>query len=255
MGGALGFALGGPLGALMGAALGHQLDKAATAEALGDYSRQERTQTAFFTTTFAVMGHLAKADGRVTPDEIALANRVMVELGLAPPLKRAARRLFDEGKNPGFPLDAVLSQFRRECHRSRNLLRIFLEIQFQAAYADGVVHPHERRVLEHIAETLGFTQHEYAQIENLARFGFAHHQAGAAPEAGVGRLDEAYGVLDVSEDASDTEVKRAYRRLMNQHHPDKLVSKGLPEEMMRAATEKTQEIKLAYEQIKRARGK
>ena len=57
----------------------------------------------------------------------------------------------------------------------------------------------------------------------------------------------------MSKNASDADVKKAYRRLMNQHHPDKLVSKGLPEEMMKLANEKTQQIKEAYERIKKSR--
>ena len=255
IGGAFGFMLGGPLGALFGAALGHSFDRGlkANLRALpgdeGQASRQERAQAAFFSATFGVMGHIAKADGRVSAEEIRLAGAVMDQLGLRGDLRGAARNLFNAGRAPDFPLDEVLAQFRRECRYSLNLARLFVEIQVQAAYADGAVHPAERRLLNHIAEVLGLGPGELEQLEAVVR---AH--AGPGGSAAALSPDEAYTILGVSPEASDADVKRAYRRLMNRHHPDKLVSKGLPEEMMQAATEKTREIKAAYERVKEARG-
>lgn len=259
LGGAFGYLLGGPLGALLGAALGRRFDKGVDSlGGLDEYGGaqigdQERVQTAFFTATFAVMGHLAKVDGQVSPNEIRLAEQVMTQMRLNDDMRRAAIRLFNEGKAPDFALDAVLEQFRRECHRRRQLLRMFVEIQLHACYADGAVHVEEARVLRHICDRLGISRQEFTQIETLvqAARGFAPSGA-AAPSRDW--LAEAHKVLGVASDASDAEVKTAYRRLMNQHHPDKLVAKGLPEEMVALATEKTQEIKAAYETIRAARG-
>ena len=93
------------------------------------------------------MGNLAKVDGRVSEDEIALARAVMAEMELSAEKRRTAIRLFNEGKAPGFPLDAVLEQFRRECHRRQNLMQMFIEIQLQAAYADGALNSAEERLL------------------------------------------------------------------------------------------------------------
>ena len=254
--------LGGPLGALIGAALGHSFDSGlGRIEQLGydesPFSNQERTQTAFFTATFSVMGHLAKADGRVTRDELHVATALMQQMGLRSDLVDVAQRLFNEGKAPNFPLDAVLDQFRAECHRNRNLIRLFLEIQVQAAYADGAVHPSERRVLQHVCLRLGFSAGELESIEVriAAELNFRRTYAGwGTPGPPRASLDDAYAILNVDPQASDAEVKKAYRRQMSQHHPDKLVAKGLPEEMMTLAKEKTQEIKLAYERIKESRG-
>lgn len=258
LGGAFGFMLGGPLGLLIGAALGHSFDRGMSrAEELppgAGFDRRERTQTAFFTATFSVMGHIAKSDGRVTPAEIALATEVMRELGLGPEMKTFAQRLFTEGKRPGFPLDAVLEQFRGECRGSSQLIRMFVEIQLHAAYADGSVHPGERRILEHVCRRLNVSRDEFQQLESLVQAGLHYRQRGAAARPARLSLEAAYGALGVSKDSSDAEVKKAYRRLMSQHHPDKLVAKGLPEEMMRLAKEKTQEIKAAYERVKEARG-
>jgi DnaJ like chaperone protein len=260
LGGAFGFMIGGPLGALLGAALGRRFDKGL--QGLGDYPAQtgdqERVQTAFFTASFAVMGHLAKVDGQVSKDEIRLAEEVMARMHLDAGMRRAAINLFNEGKAADFDLDAVLDQFRTECHRRRHLLQMFIEIQLHACYADGGLHAEEARVLRHISERLGFSAQEFAHLEAMVRaareFAGAGAQGRRTAAPARDRLAEAYKVLDVQPDASDAGIKTAYRRLMNQHHPDKLVAKGLPEEMIALATEKTQEIKAAYETVKAARG-
>ncbi|MEJ2686186.1 MAG: co-chaperone DjlA [Gammaproteobacteria bacterium] len=265
IGGTFGFLLGGPLGALLGVALGHNFDRGMERIRLSHAQPggSERIKAAFFAATFAVMGYIAKADGRVSEDEIRMAEAVMDHMELSPDQRQAAIRLFQEGKEPGFDLDAVLGQFRDECRRRRHLLLMFLEIQLQAAYADGSLHVAEERALHHIYGRLGITGFEFRQLEGMVRAarGFAGAGAGAGP-GGAGRaratpsrdrIQHAYTVLGVSPQASDAEVKRAYRRLMSQHHPDKLVAKGLPEEMMKLATEKAQEIRAAYDTVQEAR--
>jgi DnaJ like chaperone protein len=250
LGGTLGYMFGGPLGALLGAILGRNFDRGLSSTDDGPVfgpGRQERVQAAFFTTTFSVMGHIAKADGRVTSAEISAAEAIMTRMQLEPAQRKAAIRLFNEGKQEDFPLRAMLAQFRQECHGRRNLLQMFLEIQIATAMADGRIHGDERRILFVIGETLGFDR---GAIEQL--FGFVG--AGQAPERERHSLANAYRTLGIDRDADDAEVKKAYRRLMNQHHPDKLIAKGLPEEMIRLATEKTREIKDAYELIKASRG-
>ncbi|MGD2112910.1 MAG: co-chaperone DjlA [Gammaproteobacteria bacterium] len=249
LGGTLGYLFGGPLGALLGVALGRNFDrglKATGTRAAYDSGLQERIQAAFFTATFSVMGHIAKADGRVTPDEIAATEAIMARMQLDASQREAAIELFNAGKQEDFPLHAVLEQFRHECHRRRNLVQMFLEIQIATAMADRHLHAIEKRILHTIGAALGFA---HADIERL----FTFVGAGEASESGETSLTNAYRILGVSRDAGDAEVKKAYRRLMNQHHPDKLVAKGLPEEMMKMATEKTREIKTAYERIRKSR--
>lgn len=249
IGGAFGFMLGGPLGAMLGAALGHNFDKGLklTAEyggmASGD---QERVQAAFFTATFSIMGHIAKADGKVTQAEIANTEAIMARMRLDSQQRKAAIKLFDEGKADDFPLDDVLVQFRKECHRRISLIQMFLEIQISTAFSDQKLHPAEKAILYKIADALGFPR---GQLDHL------FHLAGgvASPKTEKAAIKEAYEILGVSKNAPDADVKKAYRRLMNQHHPDKLVSKGLPEEMIKLANEKTQQIKEAYERIKKSR--
>lgn len=264
VGGAFGFMLGGPLGAILGAALGHNFDKGLGRLNLEQEGfapgEQERVQTAFFTATFSVMGAVAKADGRVSPEEIRLAEAVMREMDLDAQMQQTAKRLFTEGKSADFPLDDVLEQFRSECHRRSTLLQMFVEIQLQAAYADGQLDPAENELLKHICRQLGIPQQLFALLEQRVRAEWRHagqRRSGgrqqSAASAGMGTAD-AYAILGVNANTPDREVKKAYRRLISQHHPDKLVAKGLPEEMMKIASQKTHEIKQAYETIKQQRG-
>ena len=249
IGGTVGFMLGGPLGALLGGSLGHRFDARRGRGGGAGFlpGAQERTQAAFFTATFSVMGHLAKADGHVSQHEIQDASRLMDKMQLNPSQRQAAIDLFEQGKQSEFPLDDVLQQFRTECHRRVTLVRMFLEIQVQAALADGRVDAAENRILVHAAEVLGF---DSDQVDRLIDFIRGTQRSPAMQQQS---LEDAYQVLGVESSASDAEVKTAYRRLMNRHHPDKLVAKGLPEEMMKLATDKTTEIQSAWEQIREHR--
>ncbi|MCB1830805.1 MAG: co-chaperone DjlA [Chromatiaceae bacterium] len=257
-GGAFGFILGGPLGALLGAVLGHNLDRGLAgleAEWLQP-GEQERVQTAFFTATFSIMGHLAKVDGSVSREEIDLAELVMERMDLDKAMRETAIRLFKQGKSEDFPLDEVVEQFRSECHGRSTLIQMFIEIQLQAAYADGKFNAAEERLLLHICRQMGIPETLFRRLEQMvqAERHFAGGDGEARNEYAAPSLDDAYAILNIPRNASNDEVKRAYRRQTSQHHPDKLVAKGLPEEMMKIAAEKTHEIRQAYEQIKAARG-
>ena len=263
-GGAFGFMVGGPLGAVLGAAVGNRFDQGLSgnfeqpgsrrrsARHDGDLPRghQFRIQAAFFTAIFSVVGHISKADGRVSKDEIRMATRIMEDMNLSSEQREAARALFNEGKEDGFDLHAVLSQFRREIGRRTTLQRMFIEILCYAAYADGVLHPEENHLLRLVCDEIGYSSYELESTLASVYAEFHHRQQ----RDGRISLDDAYSVLDVPENAGDAEVKKAYRRLMSQHHPDKLVAKGLPEEMMKIATQRTHEIRQAYERIKEHRG-
>lgn len=251
LGGGLGFMVGGPLGAVLGAVLGHHVERKGReglAEAL-PLGQQQRVQTAFFTAAFSVMGRVAKADGRVSEKEIALASAIMDHMNLDPNLRRLAIDLFNQGKAEDFPLDDVLEQFRRECHRRDSLLVMFLSLQVQTAFADGRLDAAEEAVLRHIAGRLGFSAAKFEEI--LRRV--AAEVGGFERQTGEEALASAYAILGLEAGAGDAEVKQAYRRLISQNHPDRLVSKGLPEEMITLANEKTAEVRKAYETIRAAR--
>lgn len=266
-GGILGFSLGAgtPLGILIGAVIGHQLDKKAD-EVQQRFSPgdQERVQAAFFTATFSVMGHMAKADGVVSNQEIRHAESVMARMGLDEASRKMAIDLFKQGKSDSYDLDGVLEQFRKESHRRKNLLQMFLEVQIGMAMADGQIGQPEQQVLKYIGQKLGFGNfvieqlirmvqaqqrfHQYSQQSGQQHSSQGGYSAGRQVHAPS--IGQAYQLLGVESSADKDTVKKAYRRLMSQHHPDKLVAKGLPEQMIKIATEKTQEIKAAYELIK-----
>ena len=249
IGGAVGFMIGGPLGAMLGVAFASNFSKRKSSSGFNQNfgpGNQQRVQAAFFSGVFSVMGYISKVDGKVSKSEIILAQQVMQHMQLSEDMIKVAKDLFNQGKQADFNLDEVLEQFRLETHRRTHLIRMFLEIQIQAAYADGVFDQSEHSALKNIAQKLRFPLHE---LENLI-------QQFAASKSSSKRtsIEGAYKILGVEESLSDKEIKRAYRRLLAQHHPDKLVAKGLPEEMQKLANEKTQEIISAYEAIKKHRG-
>jgi DnaJ like chaperone protein len=253
VGGVLGFLIGGPIGGLIGIVAGHQFDQGVGSRGAGQWTGlgAAAKQRAFFETTFAVMGHIAKADGRVSEQEIRAARGVMQRMQLTPELTREAIAHFSEGKDPGYLLAERLTAMRRALGQRRDLCRAFMEIQVEAAVTGGSLRPQDRVVLWRVAKLLDIGRVELAQIEALIRA--QRHGPNQSPADSAAALAEAYGALGVEPTATDKEVKTAYRRLMNQHHPDKLVARGLPESMMNVAKEKTREINAAYDLIKASR--
>ena len=250
LGGALGYMIGGPLGAMLGVAFAGNLSKGKSnfRGSASDYrpGDQQRVQAAFFSSVFSVMGYIAKVDGKVSKSEILLAQQVMQHMQLSEDMQKAAKELFNQGKQKDFNLDEVLEQFRTESHRRTHLVRMFLEIQIQATYADGVFDDKEYDALKYIAQKLRFPIHELERL--IQQFSVASGKASKLT------VDDAYVILGADKSLTDKELKRAYRRLLAQHHPDKLVAKGLPDEMIKLANDKTQEIISAYELIKKHRG-
>jgi DnaJ like chaperone protein len=260
IGGALGYTLMGPLGVVLGGAVGHQLDSRRGVRVvhiphLGKHGRQDNTQAAFFSTTFAVMGHICKADGWVSPDEIEVARKVMNKMAMTTAQRQTATRFFSQGKSPDFPLDETLRRFRENIGNRPDLLRSFVEVQLAVAYADGPLHPSKQRLLSQICERLGLTPLEYQRLERKVRIEVqAARQPEAPPPRGRDSLTAAYATLKVMPSASNDDVKKAYRRQLSQNHPDKLISKDLTGEIVSAATDKTREIRFAYEKIRDSRG-
>jgi DnaJ like chaperone protein len=246
----LGLVFGGMRGLLIGVLLGYGA-KWAFAPILR--SRLQQGQARFLDSTFAVMGALSKADGVVSRDEIQVAQQIFDMLRLSGARRDQAKDAFNRGKAANFDLDAEVDRLRGAIAFGRGpLLRLFLHLQCMAVAADGRVHEAEHAMLVHIAQRLGLTARDVAQLEALLRAG-AGAAAGPRPAPSKDRLDDAYTALGLTPDVRDAEVKRAYRRLVSENHPDKLAAKGLPESMRQVAEERTREINVAYDLIKESR--
>jgi DnaJ like chaperone protein len=247
IGGLIGTLVAGPVGTLVGVLVGHQWDqsKSATRGSVREISRL------FFEATFEVMGQVAKIDGRVSEDEVRVARRIMQSMRLTDDQVQSAIEHFTRGKSADYPLEARLGALETQIRGRADLARAFVQVQLQAAVGAGNVGAEKRQALWRVASTLGVSRAELAQLEAIVR-GFA--APGGAQATSAQSLEAAYRVLGVSPQASNEEVKTAYRRLMNQHHPDKLVARGLPQSMVGVAEQKTHEVRTAYERIKAQRG-
>ncbi len=212
----------------------------------------------FFRTTFELMGHVAKSDGRVTEAEIDAARRLMHELKLGSRPKSASpSSAFRTGKSAAYDAELGVERLREACGQRYDLLRAFMELQLRAALAGNGISPPARGHTDPGGRAAG---HVRPRICVSWRPVCAPGSAPRAPRAAVpqaqarGRLAECYAELEVDAGISDPEVTKAYRRQMSRHHPDKLVANGLPESMAQMAKEKTQRIQEAYEAIRAARG-
>ncbi|MBL8197861.1 MAG: co-chaperone DjlA [Chromatiales bacterium] len=262
-GGIIGLLVGGPPGAIIGAALGHQFDRGAgqdeglrgpgyNAGDPGIWSAADR-QRLFFETTFHGLGALAKADGRVSEEELDSARTVMANLRLQPAAVRRAMDCFTLGKGADFPLQEHVARLRQACRSQPQLLQTFLEIQLDFLLDKPAISTGERMLLLQMARTLGVSTAGLTHLEAAlrARRAFRQQRTTTTPQQTLGG---AYRALDIEPDASDAEVKTAYRRLMNQYHPDKQAARGLPEDMLEDAKERTHEIRAAYDLIREHRG-
>ena len=258
VGGALGLLAGGPVGAAIGVMLGHQFDEQASraeqAQGLNGGADLTVIGETFFRGTFRVMGHLAKADGRVSESEIAAARSVMSDLRLDPLQVRAAVEHFTVGKQPGFNLAGELTAITRVCEGRPELARVFLELQVRAALGGNNMEGPVRELLKRIATRLQISMLEFTHIEAAYRIRGGAFQQRQAGHHGAEQLVQAYSMLETTAAASNEEVVKAYRRQLSRHHPDKLKANGLPDSMIEHAKQRTQQIIEAYEVIRERRG-
>jgi DnaJ like chaperone protein len=243
-------------GAVTGAIIGHMFDQSAGFAPRARAPDSMSISDEFFRTTFELMGHVAKSDGRVSEAEIDAARRLMQELKLGANEINIAIACFRAGKSSAYDAELGIERLREACGQRHDLLRAFMELQLRAALAGNGLSPPARAILTRAAERLGMSGLEFAYMEASLRARQRAYgaSAGARPAAGAGSLAECYAELEVDSNISDQEVTKAYRRQMSRHHPDKLVANGLPESMAQMAKEKTQRIQEAYEGIRTARG-
>ncbi|WP_158967372.1 co-chaperone DjlA [Paraglaciecola sp. L3A3] len=271
LGTTFGFMFGRLPGAVLGFIVGHFFDKGYSQDfnQMGGFSRfftsQDafKTQAIFFHSLFSVMGHMAKADGVVSDSEIRMASALMDKMGLEGDVRAEAQQAFRDGKAADFPIKETIKEFKESCHGRRDILQVYLEILIQSAYVDGRLDKAEQVILENVAQQLGFQQNELLYLLSAFEAEMRFRQNGGQQQGTHGRTasyssqqseDDAYKILGVSKSDDDKSIKKAYRKLMSEHHPDKLVSKGLPKQALELAKNKTQDIQAAYELLKEKRG-
>ena len=261
----LGYFLGGIPGILFGLVLGFFFDKSLLLLKRPKFANVNPSdlgnlQKEFFVATFAVMGYVAAAGKPESDDEFDALNRVINRLNLPQNIHREALALYNEGKRPDFNLNQVVLPFFTVCRFQAHLLEMFLEIQLYAAYNGGEINPSRQQILLNICRLLEMTRADFDRILSTIRAErhFSrkqkHGNTGkvvAMPESGG--VEDAYAILNLAPNASNEEITQAYRRLTSMNHPDKLVARGLPEEMLKIAENKTREIRLAYERIRTIR--
>lgn len=247
----LGYYLLGFWGALLGLFIGSYFDRVRVygAGAVNPMQNALR-QAVFLETVFVSMGKLAKADGHVSQDEIAHVEQFMQKLGMTEPHRLQAISLFKQGVDPAFDIKVTYDRFMSICGNTKNLKEVLLVYLIVMALADGHFHSAEEALLIDIAARLGYDRvaflHLKEMVLNQSHFGGAN--AGSADALG-----DAYKALGVTQDSSDAEIKRAYRKLISQYHPDKLIGQGMPADMVAMATERAKEIQLAHDRIKQHR--
>jgi len=263
----LGFLVAGPAGALIGILIGNFFDRGLNEHFSRPYwqyhtEKRKSVQSIFFEATFSILGYVAKADGRVSEQEIQMAETVMQEMRLNTSQKKAAKQFFNAGKKTDFSFKNILTLLKAATHDNLELLRLFIEIQYRAARVDGLTEK-KLQAMNTILLYLGFSplHQQYRFYEDFTSHSTSNqskyqHSYSSSSSAGsssyrspFNTLDEAFAILGINPEANKQDVKRAYRRLISQNHPDKLIAQGLPEEKIRVANEKTQKIRKAYEQI------
>jgi DnaJ like chaperone protein len=250
-----GLAMRNPWAALAGFVLGHQFDRGFAKrfrvfEKQG--SRMPRVSEDFVRALFQAMGHLVKIDGRVSEDEIRSARMVMHRLSLNPAQVRRAIAWFDEGKQPEFPLIQRMREVRRVSARSAADRLTFVRLLLEVVLAKESLKKEERALIWKICVELDIGRVEFAQLEAMIRAqkGFKRSPAG---DADASRVRRAYEALGISPEATNDEVKKAYRRLMNKSHPDKISSSNPGADVIAEAERRTREVRGAYEMLKARR--
>ncbi|MCF7935604.1 MAG: co-chaperone DjlA [Synergistales bacterium] len=252
--GGVGAALGGPLGAIIGGALGHQM---IDAKSQGQVTGRQKTEAAFFAAYFSSLGKIAKADGRVSPEEVAVVEDIISRrLRLNPEGRRAAIAIFNEAKSTEVPIGQYVRQFGEIFRYDREACTTFLLALIEVAAADHRLHQAELDCLYEAEEALRLprgTVDAYLGRAGAGAGSGSDRQA-EAPGQEEQSLKEAYTILDCFPEMGNDEIKAAYRRKIKEFHPDTIQSKGLPAEFTDFANEQLARINRAYERIARERG-
>jgi DnaJ like chaperone protein len=237
-----------PPAIVLGLIIGHLFDRSAAKNKrrVTSKKQQQKLQQSFFQTSFLFLGYLSKSSGRVLPKEIEYAQRVMTDMGLDDASRQHAIALFTQGKSANFAPVKALKSFKKQCGHQPTMVKLFLEIQIGCALVQQPIQASEQKILQFIAARLNFTSFG---LEMMIQKVIAEHffQQNFTKQSAKSQVEQAYSILELPTDSDLKDVKRAYRKLMSQHHPDKLMAKKMPDELKNLAKERVQEIQQAYE--------
>ncbi len=253
-GGTLGFVIGGPVGALVGVALGHNVDRdnaVVVDRGAGSLNEREleQVQALFFTAIFTIMGYLTKQ--REAAGHEGWSRLVVQRMQLSESQQEVAFQLMAEGRQAGFPINTILAQFYRRSKGNEQLVRLFFEMLVYALYLERTPLLNEHTQLLHVSQKLNLSEESVKEIVSAVRTQMLDVRTLVAERVSD---EQAYFVLGLASDVSDDEIKKEYRRLINLHHPDKLQARGVTQEMLALASERTRKIREAYQAIKLRRG-
>ncbi|VAW38699.1 DnaJ-like protein DjlA [hydrothermal vent metagenome] len=262
VGAALGFAKGGPVGMIFGAVVGSWVATWISENILGNPSQKVRVQQAYFQALFTAIGKLAKVDGIVTNDEIRKCEIIMQKMHLDAQQRKLAIKYFNQGKAAGFNIEPVIDMFYRSSGRSYSIKQMFVEMLLEVASAGNKINIEEWDLLLAICKRLRFPRQFLITLARMRGFnihgnfsysGSSQHNSNQWRPPTQQKVNS-YQVLGVSKSDSKAVIRKAYKKLMSSHHPDKLIAKGLPPEMVEIAKTKTQNIQAAWEDVKNMRG-
>ena len=247
VGGTIGFALGGPLGAIAGAAFGHAFDTSEQRYLEGDgmrpgpgqrLSTSEQAQMTFFVAAFSMLAKLVKADGRIAREEVASIEQFMIhDLQLDAQSRMVAMNIFHTALESTGSFEDFAAQFYGQFRMQPQLLEVMIDILLRVSVADGALNAVEEELILKAVHTFNFSDTQYRTLKSKY----------------VRDIDKHYATLGTDRSATDEQIKTQYRKLVHEYHPDKIASKGLPEEFTRFAENKFREIQEAYESIKKER--
>lgn len=249
IGGTIGFVIGGPIGAIAGAAFGHTFvdrkEDAYLASSPGpgpnqSLSSNEQAQLVFFTAAFSMLAKLCKADGQVTEKEISVVSRFMEQdLQLDFNSRQTAQNIFRQAVNSNESFEAFAMQFYSVFKSQPHILDLMMDVLLRVSAVDGTVSREEEVILESAARIFNISNAQYERLKSK------YVQKAS---------NKYYAILKCDENCSDEEIKKQYRKLVTEFHPDKIEAKGLPEEFVKFAGDRFKEIQEAYDAVKKERG-